>query len=74
MHAHVSNIVVAASHRRRRIGQGLVEHAFAQSGARYLELVSIEGFDEFYRAFEHKEFRGYRLYPKAAEPARSGPA
>jgi len=64
VHAHVSNILVAAPHRRSRIGRQLLEHAFAESGAQYLDLVSTEGLDGFYRAFDHKEFRGFRLYLK----------
>ena len=63
VHAHVSNILVAASHRRRRIGRRLIEYAFARSGAQYLDLVSTEGMDGFYRCFDHEEFRGFRLYP-----------
>jgi len=70
VHAHVSNILVAPSHRRRRIGRRLLEHAFARSGAQYLDLVSTEGFDGFYRFFDHKEFRGFRLYPKSVATVR----
>lgn len=70
VHAHVSNILVAASHRQRRIGRRLLEHAFVRSGARYLDLVSTEGVDGFYRSFDHKEFRGFRLYPKSGESVR----
>ena len=36
VHAHVSNILVEASHRQCRIGRQLLEHAFARSGAQYL--------------------------------------
>ncbi len=64
VHAHVTNVLVAASRRRDGIGRRLLEHAFARSGARYLDLVSTEGADDFYRSFEHKEFRGFRLYPR----------
>jgi len=70
VHAHVSNILVATLHRHRGIGRQLLEHAFARSGAQYLDLVSTEGADGFYRSFDHKEFRGFRLYPKSGEKIR----
>ena len=70
VHAHVSNILIAAAHRQRGFGRRLLEHAFARSGAQYLDLVSTEGVDDFYRSFDHKEFRGFRLYPKSGETVR----
>ena len=70
VHAHVSNILVAAPHRQARIGRGLLEEAFARSGARYLDLVSTEGADDFYRSFDHKEFRGFRLYLRRVNTVR----
>lgn len=63
VHAHLSNILVAPSHRRRGIGRRLVEHAFGRSRALYLDLVSTEGAHDFYRSFVHKEFPGFRIYP-----------
>ena len=63
VHAHVSNIVVAPSHRRQGIGHRLIECAFELSGAKYLDLVSTEGADAFYRSFDHKVFPGFRIYP-----------
>src|SRR5262249_24319044 len=71
VHAHVSNIVIAPSHRQRGIGRGLLEDAFARSGAKYLDLVSTEGSDGFYRSFDHREFRGFRLYPELGEARRA---
>jgi hypothetical protein len=59
-----------ASHRQCRVGHQLLEQAFARSGAQYLDLVSTEGADAFYRSFDHKEFRGFRLYPKPVETVR----
>jgi len=63
IHAHISNILVAAGCRSRGVGRRLVENAFAKSGAKYIDLVSTEGSDDFYRSFEHEEFPGFRLYP-----------
>jgi ribosomal protein S18 acetylase RimI-like enzyme len=65
VHAHLSNVLVAASHRRRGVGRRLVEVAFARSGARYIDLASTEGAHEFYRSFEHRELPGFRIYPRA---------
>jgi ribosomal protein S18 acetylase RimI-like enzyme len=66
VHAHVSNIVVAPSHRRQGIGHRLIECAFELSGAKYLDLVSTEGADAFYQSFDHKAFPGFRIYPQRA--------
>lgn len=63
IHAHISNILVAPSCRSRGVGRRLVESAFAKSGAKYIDLVSTEGSEDFYRSFEHEEFPGFRLYP-----------
>jgi len=64
IHAHISNILVLAACRGRGIGRRLVEFAFDRSGAKYVDLVSTEGSDDFYRAFEHQEFPGFRIYPR----------
>ncbi len=64
IHAHISNILVLSSYRGNGIGRRLVELAFDQSGAKYIDLVSTEGSDEFYRSFEHEEFPGFRIYPR----------
>jgi len=64
IHAHLSNILVAKTHRRFGIARRLVEIAFSRSGAKYLDLVSTEGSDDFYRSFDHQEFPGFRLYPQ----------
>ncbi len=66
VHAHVSNVLVAPSHRRRGVGRRLLEIAFERSGARYLDLVSTEGAHDFYRSFDHREFPGFRIYPRPA--------
>ena len=63
VHAHISNILVAESYRGQGIGRRLVEIAFDKSGANYIDLVSTEGSDDFYRSFVHEQFPGFRLYP-----------
>jgi len=39
----------------------IVVVAFDRSGAKYVDLVSTEGSDDFYRAFDHQEFPGFRI-------------
>ena len=63
VHAHISNILISESYRGRGIGKELVEKAFADSGARYIDLTSTEGPGEFYKIFRHEEHPGYRIYP-----------
>ena len=64
IHAHISNMLVAEPQRGQGIGRRLVEIAFDKSGARYIDLVSTEGSDAFYRSFVHEQFPGFRLYPQ----------
>jgi len=61
--AHLSNIAVLQSHRRRGIARRMIEEAFARCGAQRIDLVSSEGSDQFYRSFQHREFPGFRIYP-----------
>ncbi len=67
IHAHISNILVAETLRGQGVGRRLVEIAFDRSGAKYIDLVSTEGSDDFYRSFVHEEFPGFRLYPHRTE-------
>ena len=61
--AHLSMIVVDRAHRRVGIGRQLVQEAFHRCGGQWVDLLSTEGADPFYRSFEHKQFPGYRLNP-----------
>ena len=61
--AHLSNIAVTPSHRRRGIARRMIEEAFGRCGAKRIDLVSSEGSDQFYRSFQHREFPGFRIYP-----------
>ena len=67
IHAHISNILVLESYRGQGVGRRLVEIAFDKSGANYIDLVSTEGSDDFYRSFVHEQFPGFRLYPKKTD-------
>jgi ribosomal protein S18 acetylase RimI-like enzyme len=61
--AHLSNIAVTQSHRRRGIARQIIEEAFGRCGAKRIDLVSSEGAEKFYRSFQHREFPGFRIYP-----------
>ncbi len=67
IHAHISNILVLESYRGQGVGRRLVEIAFDKSGANYIDLVSTEGSDDFYRSFVHEQFPGFRLYPQKTD-------
>ena len=59
--AYLASMAVAASHRRRGIGRRLVQAAFADCGAEWLDLLSDA--DAFYESFPHKRWAGFRIYP-----------
>jgi ribosomal protein S18 acetylase RimI-like enzyme len=62
--AYLTNVVVAASARRRRIGTRLIEEAFARAGARYLDLLSDPGAEAMYESFPgYRRMQGFRIYP-----------
>ena len=61
--AHLSNILVAEYCRRKGIGKALVEEAFRLSGAERIDLITKDA-PEFYGAFAHYEWRGFRLHPQ----------
>jgi ribosomal protein S18 acetylase RimI-like enzyme len=62
--AHLTLIAVARAHRRRGIGRRLLEEGLARAGGLRVDLVSTEGAHGFYRAFEHRRFPGFRIYPR----------
>jgi ribosomal protein S18 acetylase RimI-like enzyme len=66
VHAHLSLVGVLPEHRRRGIARRLIAEAFAQSGAKWLDLCSEPGSEGFYRSFRHESAAGFRLYPSAA--------
>jgi ribosomal protein S18 acetylase RimI-like enzyme len=71
--AHLTLIAVARARRRQGIGRRLVEEGLARAGGLRVDLVSTEGAHAFYRAFEHRRFPGFRIYPQVARaPARGG--
>ncbi len=62
--AHLSMIVIDRDLRRRGIGSRLVREAFARCGGQWVDLLSTEGADAFYRSFQYQSFPGYRIYPE----------
>jgi ribosomal protein S18 acetylase RimI-like enzyme len=69
--SHLVLIAVAESCRGQGIGTHLVKEVFAKSGTRRIDLLSTEGADDFYRAFAHMTFQGFRIYPQfTADPSK----
>lgn len=58
----IGMLIVAPAHRGKGIGTGLVEAAFAASGARRLDLLTEDTGPRFYRRLEGREMVGFRLY------------
>ena len=61
--AHLTTIAVDQKHRREGIGRGLIEEAFAGSGAKRIDLI-CEGPEAFYESFAHRRLPGFRIYPQ----------
>ena len=60
--AHLSNIAVAHSYRRRGIARKLLEVAIGRAGGQRIDLVTDNAVD-FYASFTHKRQAGFRIYP-----------
>jgi len=61
--AHLSLVVVAASHRRQGTGRKLIEKALSGAGGKRVDLVTDTA-DDFYHSFKHQDhWHGYRIYP-----------
>jgi ribosomal protein S18 acetylase RimI-like enzyme len=63
--AYLCEVAVAARGRGRGVGKKLVEEAFARSGAKRVDLLALNGSDDFYRSSDHRTMPGYRIYPSA---------
>ena len=61
--AHLTLLVVTKSHRRRGIARRLVEEVFRRTGGMRMDLLAEPGSEAFYQSFEHKESRGFRIWP-----------
>ena len=62
--AWLSLIAVARPYRRMGIGSRLVKEAFSQCGGTRIDLLTDDDAAGFYRSFDHKQFLGFRIYPK----------
>ena len=60
--AHLSNIVVARSHRRTGVARRLLQNGIERSGGVRIDLVTDTA-ESFYEALHHKRWNGYRIYP-----------
>jgi len=65
VHAHLSLVGVLPEFHRQGIAKGLIEHAFRQCGAKWLDLWAEPDSIDFYRSFRHQEQVGFRIYPGA---------
>ena len=65
--AHLGLLAVDERWRRRGIGKGLVEEAFARVGAGRMDLIASDESLDFYRSLEHREQAGFRIYPERVE-------
>ncbi len=63
IHAYLCLVAVAESARGRGVGKRLVTEAFSRSGARRVDLLSLDESEAFYRSFAHRAIPGYRLHP-----------
>lgn len=60
--AHLGLLAVDEGWRRRGVGRGLVEEAFARVGAGRMDLIASDESLGFYRSFRHREQVGFRIY------------
>ncbi len=60
--AHLGLLAVDRKWRRWGIGKGLVDEAFARTGAERMDLIASDESLEFYRSFAHREQVGFRIY------------
>ena len=57
--AHLSTIVVAASHRRRGVGRAMLAEALRAAGGERIDVLSIA--DDFYASMTKRRFSGWRM-------------
>ncbi len=64
LQSHLSFLAVAPSHRRRGIARLLTVATFQSTRTLRMDLIT-DSAEEFYERFEHKQMKGYRIYPGA---------
>jgi ribosomal protein S18 acetylase RimI-like enzyme len=60
--AHLSDIVVAPSHRRTGVARALLQGGIERAGGVRIDLIT-ETAMPFYQSLSHKRWNGYRIYP-----------
>ncbi len=60
---YLAELVVAPSCRGRGIGRRLIDEVFSRCGTTRMDLLVDGAAEAFYRAFQHRQLPGYRIYP-----------
>jgi GNAT superfamily N-acetyltransferase len=58
------DFVVDADHRRRGIGESLINEIFRRSHTERMDLLAEPASEPFYESRLHQRWTGYRLYPR----------
>ena len=64
LQSHLCFLAVHPDHRRRGIARLLTVATFQSTRTLRMDLIT-DSAEEFYESFEHKEMKGYRIYPGA---------
>lgn len=63
LQAHLSLLAVDEKWRRRGVAKRLVEEALERTGTERMDLIASDESLDFYKALEHREQVGFRIYP-----------
>jgi predicted N-acetyltransferase YhbS len=71
LQSYLANLLVGVSWRGRGVARVLVAEALRQAGGERVDLLSEDAAVGFYQALNHREKRGFRLYPPFTPGTRS---
>jgi ribosomal protein S18 acetylase RimI-like enzyme len=63
LQSHLSFLAVHPDHRGRGIARLLTVATFQATGTKRMDLITPDEAGAFYETFEHRQMRGYRIYP-----------